>query len=206
MDSTKIVEALHTLSESGILMQDILASAIRRKSHEVIVEMAKHCPTAISTNLGWADYLSGDTYSCVDLLIDSREPSLYWDFINNATEIPPEFGGVCYDTEDDDIENFGAASYIAMRVGVQANTALAIKDPEISDRICKAAIGYLNDRCDDIGSYAVDVLDAIDRYAGKNCDMTELGWFFLDAVKVLIGREVECAWTIAHPKAKDDTI
>lgn len=209
MDNAEIAGALRVLNESGLPMQDVLAAAIRRGPREIIVEIAKHFPEAVSLNLSWAGYTSEITYSCVDLVCDSNNPSLYWDIINNAPKIPSGFEGACRDIDDDEIVYNGNAAVIAMRVGIQVNTALAIKDSAASAKIRESAIRYLSGQCDDISSYAVDVLNTIDSDAEECCDVydtTELGWFFLDAIEVLIGHSIECAWTIAHPKAKEDTI
>ena len=198
-----IKSSIETLVDHGIPVQDIMASAILNNARDVVVEIAKTDPEAVCTTVSWNGYASEDNLSCTELLCHAHRPSLYRAYIENAAPLPLDFEEVCYGDDDDD--EYDDARTNMMKVGIQVNNAMLVGNPITATQLREAAIGYIKDGVyDDLHVYVDETLDKMD-----DCDGDEdeaLGWFFIDAMEVLIGSKIENAWTIAHPKPTEDTV
>ena len=192
-----IKSSIETLVAHGIPMQDIMASAVLNNARDIVAEIAKIDPEAVCMTVSWGDYTGEDGLSCTELMCHARRPSLYHAYIENAACIPPDFEEVCYEDEYD------SARTDMMKVGIQINNAMLVDKPTTAVHLREAAINYIKDSAyDDLRVYADDTLNKMGDRDGDEA----LGWFFLDAMEVLIGSKIENAWTIAHPKPTEDIV
>ena len=196
-----IKSSIETLVAHGIPMQDIMASAILNNARDIVAEIAKIDPEAVCMTVSWEGYACEDGLSCTELMCHAHRPSLYRAYVENAACIPPDFEEVCYEDEYDN------ARTDMMKVGIQINNAMLVDKPTTAVHLREAAINYIKDRAygrsyDDLRVYVDETLNKVGDRDGDEA----LGWFFLDAMEVLIGSKIENAWTIAHPKPTEDIV
>lgn len=190
-----IKSSIEALVAHGIPMQDIMASAILNGARDVVAEIAKIDPEAISRAVSWGDYTLEDGLNCASLMCSEYKPGIYRAYAENAAYLPHEICEVCYSDE----EGFVPATS-AMKIGIQVTSMLLVTgNPGLTTHLRENALEFISMVNDDLRDYTNDVLEQV------NND-EELGWFFLNAMEVLIGSKIENAWTIAHPKPTEDTV
>lgn len=190
-----IKDALKTLGQAGIPMQDIMASAILNGNRDIVAEIAKIEAGFVRLQVSWGDYTPEDGLNCANLMCSEYKPDIYRAYAENAAYLPHEICEVCYSDE----EGFVPATS-AMKIGIQVTSMLLVTgNPGLTTHLRENALEFISMVNDDLRDYTNDVLEQV------NND-EELGWFFLNAMEVLIGSKIENAWTIAHPKPTEDIV